>query len=78
MERPYQAYRQRLGNAESPHISSVKFGGDLKWAVTPNFVLDLTANTDFAQADVEQQVNNTTRFNVFFPEKRQFFLENAA
>jgi hypothetical protein len=35
-------------------------------------------NTDFAQADVDQQVNNVTRFSVFFPEKRQFFLENAS
>jgi Domain of unknown function (DUF5916)/Carbohydrate family 9 binding domain-like len=67
-----------FGHAEPPHTSSLKYGGDLKWAVTPNAVLDLTANTDFAQADVDQQVNNTTRFNVFFPEKRQFFLENAS
>ncbi|HXD78811.1 MAG TPA: DUF5916 domain-containing protein [Puia sp.] len=67
-----------FGNAEPGHASSVKSGGDLKWAITPNSVLDLTAHTDFAQADVEQQVNNTTRFNVFFPEKRSFFLENAS
>lgn len=70
--------RYKNFDSQSPHTSSIKFGGDLKWAVTPNSVLDLTANTDFAQADVEQQVNNTTRFNVFFPEKRQFFLENAS
>src|SRR5450432_221124 len=56
----------------------VKVGGDLKWAVKPNSILDLTVNTDFAQADVDQQVNNVTRFSVFFPEKRQFFLENAS
>lgn len=55
-----------------------KFGGDLKWAISPNSVLDLTANTDFAQADVDLQVNNITRFSVFFPEKRAFFLENAS
>jgi len=67
-----------FGAAQSAHTSSFKYGGDLKWAITPNAVLDLTANTDFAQADVDQQVNNTTRFNVFFPEKRQFFLENAS
>ena len=60
------------------HISSFKYGGDLKWAINPNAVLDLTAHTDFAQADADQQINNTTRFNVFFPEKRQFFLENAS
>jgi hypothetical protein len=56
----------------------VKVGGDLKWAIKPNSILDLTINTDFAQADVDQQVNNVTRFSVFFPEKRQFFLENAS
>lgn len=67
-----------FGASQPRHTSSFKYGGDLKWALTPNAVLDLTANTDFAQADVDQQVNNTTRFNVFFPEKRQFFLENAS
>lgn len=55
-----------------------KYGGDLKWAITPNAVLDLTANTDFAQADADIQVNNVSLFSVFFPEKRQFFLENAS
>lgn len=52
-------------------------GGELKWAVTPNTVLDLTVNTDFAEADVDRQVVNLTRFSVFFPEQRPFFLENA-
>ena len=55
-----------------------KFGGDLKWAINPNTVLDLTANTDFAQADVDRQVNNLTRLSVLFPERRAFFLENAS
>jgi len=67
-----------FGASEPAHASSFKYGGDLKWAINPNSVLDLTANTDFAQADADQEVNNTTRFNVFFPEKRQFFLENAS
>jgi hypothetical protein len=57
---------------------SAKVGGDLKWAVNANTVLDATVNTDFAQADVDRQVVNLTRFSVFFPERRQFFLENAA
>ncbi len=57
---------------------SLKAGGDLKWAINPNSVLDLTVNTDFAQADADRQVNNVTRFSVFFPERRQFFLENAS
>ena len=54
-----------------------KLGGDLKWAINPNTVLDLTINTDFAQADVDRAVNNLERFNIFFPERRQFFLENS-
>ncbi len=58
--------------------TNTKIGGELKWAINPNAVLDLTANTDFAQADADIQVNNVTRFSVFFPEKRQFFLENAS
>jgi hypothetical protein len=55
-----------------------KFGGELKWAINPHSVLDLTYNTDFAQADVDLQVNNLSRFSVFFPERRQFFLENSS
>lgn len=52
-------------------------GGDAKIALTPTLNLDLTLNPDFSQVDVDQQVTNLTRFSVFFPEKRQFFLENA-
>ncbi len=55
-----------------------KIGGELKWAINPHSVLDLTFNTDFAQADVDRQVNNLSRFSVFFPERRQFFLENSS
>jgi hypothetical protein len=58
--------------------TDVKVGGELKWAITPKDVLDVTINTDFAQADVDRQVNNTSLFSVFFPERRQFFLENAS
>ncbi|WP_266366564.1 carbohydrate binding family 9 domain-containing protein [Tellurirhabdus rosea] len=57
---------------------ALKLGGEVKWAINPNSVLDLTFNTDFAQADADRQVNNVTRFSVFFPERRQFFLENAS
>lgn len=58
--------------------TNYKVGGDLKWAINSNAVLDLTTNTDFAQADADREVNNVTRFSVFFPERRQFFLENAS
>ncbi len=54
-----------------------KLGGDVKWAINPQSVFDLTFNTDFAQADVDRAVNNLERFNIFFPEQRQFFLENS-
>jgi hypothetical protein len=47
------------------------------WAPTANSLLEATLNTDFAQADVDRQVVNLTRFSVFLPERRQFFLENA-
>ena len=57
--------------------SDFKLGGDVKWAINPRSVLDLTFNTDFAQADVDRAVNNLERFNIFFPERRQFFLENS-
>lgn len=53
-------------------------GLDLKYSLTSNLTLDLTANTDFAQVEVDDQQVNLTRFNLFFPEKRQFFLERAS
>jgi hypothetical protein len=52
-------------------------GGEVIWAPTANSLLEATVNTDFAQAEVDRQVVNLTRFNVFFPERRQFFLENS-
>ncbi|NND35337.1 MAG: carbohydrate binding family 9 domain-containing protein [Saprospiraceae bacterium] len=52
-------------------------GVDLKYSITPSLTLDLTYNTDFAQVEVDDQQVNLDRFNLFFPEKRPFFLENA-
>ncbi len=54
-----------------------RIGGDLKYGVTQNLIADLTINTDFAQVEVDEQQVNLTRFNLFFPEKRDFFLEGA-
>lgn len=54
-----------------------EIGGDIKYSVTPSLTLDLTYNTDFAQVEVDDQQVNLDRFNLFFPEKRPFFLENA-
>ena len=57
--------------------SSTNVGGDAKIAVTPSLNLDLTINPDFSQVEVDRQVTNLDRFEIFFPERRQFFLENA-
>ncbi|HEV8496365.1 MAG TPA: DUF5916 domain-containing protein [Gemmatimonadaceae bacterium] len=54
-----------------------EFGGDAKYGLTQGLTLDLTYNTDFAQVEVDEQRTNLTRFSLFFPEKRPFFLENA-
>jgi hypothetical protein len=52
-----------------------RIGGDLKYGITQNITADLTVNTDFAQVEVDEQQVNLTRFSLFFPEKRDFFLE---
>src|SRR5437762_14196625 len=52
------------------------WGADAKVGVTSSATLDLTYNTDFAQVEVDEQQINLTRFNLLFPEKRPFFLEN--
>lgn len=53
-------------------------GVDLKYGVTPNLTADLTVNTDFAQVEADQEQVNLTRFSLFFPEQRPFFLEGAS
>jgi Domain of unknown function (DUF5916) len=52
-------------------------GGDAKIALTSSINLDLTINPDFSQVEVDRQVTNLERFELFFPERRQFFLENG-
>ncbi len=52
-------------------------GFDAKIALSSNLNLDLTVNPDFSQVEVDKQVTNLTRFNIFFPERRTFFIENA-
>ncbi len=60
-----------------PRSEDADAGVDLKYSLTPSLTLDLTANTDFAQVEVDDQQVNLDRFSLFFPEKRPFFLENA-
>ena len=57
--------------------AEVDVGLDAKYEVRPGLVLDATLNTDFAQVEVDDQQVNLTRFSLFFPEKRDFFLENG-
>jgi hypothetical protein len=57
--------------------NKIKIGGDLKYSLNSSLNLDATINPDFSQAEVDQQVTNLDRFELFFPERRQFFLENG-
>jgi hypothetical protein len=62
-----------------PRISndvSGDVGLDVKYGLTQNLTADFTYNTDFAQVEADEQQINLTRFSLFFPEKREFFLEN--
>lgn len=62
---------------KTPQKTTSNVGGDAKVAITPSLNLDLTFNPDFSQVEVDRQVINLDRFEIFFPERRQFFLENA-
>jgi hypothetical protein len=68
---------QQRGTASTNTKALGDFGGDLKYSLTPSLTVDATYNTDFAQVEVDEQQINLDRFNLFFPEKRPFFLENA-
>ncbi|EON76409.1 hypothetical protein ADIS_2859 [Lunatimonas lonarensis] len=69
------ASQNNLENIADPLRPTV--GGDAKIGVGPALNLDLTFNPDFSQVEVDEQVTNLDRFEIFFPERRQFFLENA-
>ena len=66
-------------NKELANPTKAKFnaGFDAKLSLTPSLNLDLTVNPDFSQVEVDRQVTNLTRFDIFFPERRTFFLENS-
>ncbi|GJM28038.1 MAG: hypothetical protein DHS20C17_06730 [Cyclobacteriaceae bacterium] len=72
----------RLNQSESRYEAQDNFqkeiGGDIKFSITNNLTADFTINTDFAQAEADDQLVNLTRFSLFFPEKRQFFQERAS
>jgi hypothetical protein len=74
---PYVLGESRKGGDLPGTRSEADAGFDVKYSITPSLTLDLTYNTDFAQVEVDEQQVNLDRFNLFFPEKRPFFLENA-
>ncbi|WP_208103812.1 DUF5916 domain-containing protein [Flagellimonas ochracea] len=76
---PYVLGQHVNDKSVDPNETDTNFdaGADIKYSVTPSVTLDLTYNTDFAQVEVDDQQVNLDRFNLFFPEKRAFFLENA-
>ena len=74
---PYGLVRARRGGEQDGTETDTEFGVDAKYSITPSLTLDLTYNTDFAQVEADEQQVNLDRFNLFFPEKRPFFLENA-
>ena len=74
---PYGLVEVGRAGSAAPVDADVNAGVDVKWALTPALALDLTLNTDFAQVEADDRQINLTRFSLFFPEKREFFLENA-
>jgi hypothetical protein len=75
---PYVAGRTARNFLENSSESlTPAMGGDAKIGIGPAMNLDLTFNPDFSQVEVDQQVTNLDRFEIFFPERRQFFLENG-
>lgn len=76
---PYVMGGANFDYTENPKTTKdlSNIGIDAKVGITPSLNLDLTVNPDFSQVEVDQQVINLDRFNVFFPERRNFFLENG-
>ncbi len=75
--KPYAVGGRNEDRVRGDSSEDMDGGLDLKWGLTRSLVLDLTYNTDFAEVEVDEQQVNLTRFSLFFPEKRDFFLENA-
>ena len=76
--KPYAISRWTTDRVRVPALSNdfdPDLGGDVKYGLTANLTADFTVNTDFAQVEIDEQQVNLTRFSLFFPEKRDFFLE---
>ena len=75
---PGTSYESSTEETEEGTEAVFEAGLDIKYGVTPNLTADLTFNTDFAQVEADQEQVNLTRFSLFFPEQRPFFLEGAS
>ena len=75
---PYVLPGASYGSSVEETEGVFEAGMDFKYGVTPNLTADLTVNTDFAQVEADQEQVNLTRFSLFFPEQRPFFLEGAS
>ena len=75
--KPFLAAGAVRGVGENAFDRDVTAGVDIKAGITPSLTFDATINPDFAQAEADEQQVNLTQFSLFFPEKREFFLENA-
>ncbi len=62
-------------NSEAKDKNQLNAGGDINYLITPTMKLNLTVNTDFAQVESDRIQVNLTRFSLYYPEKREFFLE---
>lgn len=74
---PYALGSTKKGGGLAATENNTEFGVDLKYSITPSLTLDATYNTDFAQVEADDVQINLDRFNLFFAEKRPFFLENS-
>lgn len=78
IDKDYTAATNQVASRWNPFDGARNVGVDVKWGVRPNLTADFTVNTDFAQVEADEEQVNLTRFDLFFPEKRTFFLENAS
>ena len=76
--KPYVVSSRSTGFLRPETESDFDGGADIKYGITSGVTLDLTLNTDFSQVEADRPQVNLTRFSLFFPEQREFFLENQS
>ena len=75
--KPFAIAGAQKRGGEDDTETTTDVGLDVKWSITPGLTADLTYNTDFAQVEADNVQINLTRFSLFYPEKREFFLERS-